>query len=753
MPASRTPTTTRIVAAEQEFSLLSLPDLLAARDLYHRLLMSKSHVVGTAVGRYLIRDEEPWPRNQMELKVHDTRTMLEARAGKPRYGPRTLANSDFREYSWPCILVFVDHWSELSELEPEAMVPRSLQLPGGSRVPVCVVWAPPVGAAPPPRPPVHLPEHFVGGGYPLWVSVQGREHFASVGCLVSDGHAVYALTNRHVTGGPGEPVYAVIGGERIRIGESADRALNRRPFEEVYPGWSAPETLVNLDVGLVKLDDLSYWTAQVFGVGAPGEVADLSQVNISLRLIGACVRGFGAASGVMRAQILGLFYRYRSLGGFDYVSDFILGPRDVKTPLDTHPGDSGTLWLLEPHVRVPGVPAEGAGGAAEGALRPIALQWGGQRFHDPDAGEVACALATCLSTACRMLEVDVIRDWNAALPEYWGAVGHYTIASKAVELVRTPTLRALMGANLERITYPLTEIDRHTGEGLSLADYCPLADVPDMVWKIGGKGIRRGKEKPNHFADMDRKDSQGRTLLEICGSSSHLDPDVWLGYYQDPKVNDRSKGCLPFRVWQFYDALVGFARERKLAEFVCAAGILSHYVGDACQPLHISYLFNGDPDHGDEGKGVHAAYEDGMVNRHIEEIRTGLGAAKPKRPRRVRSGRAAAAATVALMRETLGSTPPSRLVSAYASAIESDRSQTRAADALWAKFGAGTVANMAAGAATLAMLWDAAWTSGSRARKVTGEEAAFSESSLKKLYVRKTFLPSYDLDEIGQVLT
>ena len=27
------------------------------------------------------------------------------------------------------------------------------------------------------------------------------------------------------------------------------------------------------------------------------------------------------------------------------------------------------------------------------------------------------------------------------------------------------------------------------------------------------------------------------------------------------------------------------------------AGILSHYVGDSCQPLHISYKFNGDPGH------------------------------------------------------------------------------------------------------------------------------------------------------------
>ena len=39
----------------------------------------------------------------------------------------------------------------------------------------------------------------------------------------------------------------------------------------------------------------------------------------------------------------------------------------------------------------------------------------------------------------------------------------------------------------------------------------------------------------------------------------------------------------------------------EVEKFVCAAGILSHYVGDACQPLHISYLFNGDPDRAKPG--------------------------------------------------------------------------------------------------------------------------------------------------------
>jgi hypothetical protein len=55
------------------------------------------------------------------------------------------------------------------------------------------------------------------------------------------------------------------------------------------------------------------------------------------------------------------------------------------------------------------------------------------------------------------------------------------------------------------------------------------------------------------------------------------------------------RGLLPFRVWQLFDAMVEFASTGQADKFVCAAGVLTHYVGDACQPLHISFLHDGDP--------------------------------------------------------------------------------------------------------------------------------------------------------------
>src|SRR5262249_12473848 len=80
------------LAPHQEYSLLGLPDLLTARDKNHLELMRKKNVVGTAVGYYLIRNSDPWPKSGH---------VVPPSGPKP---PRTLGNSSLRPYSWPCIL-------------------------------------------------------------------------------------------------------------------------------------------------------------------------------------------------------------------------------------------------------------------------------------------------------------------------------------------------------------------------------------------------------------------------------------------------------------------------------------------------------------------------------------------------------------------------------------------------------------------------------------------------------------------------
>src|SRR5215813_2962660 len=130
-----------VLDVDKDYNMLSLADLLAARDQYHLHLTAKKHVVGTAVGRYLIRKSDPWPRGRQELVARDTRESGAA----PKKVPRTLANSELRPYSWPCVIVFVDTWVDETDLAAQGLtatdiVPKALSMPDGSRVPVCVVW-------------------------------------------------------------------------------------------------------------------------------------------------------------------------------------------------------------------------------------------------------------------------------------------------------------------------------------------------------------------------------------------------------------------------------------------------------------------------------------------------------------------------------------------------------------------------------------------------------------------------------------
>ena len=130
---------------------------------------------------------------------------------------------------------------------------------------------------------------------PLSVNIQQQEHFGSVGCLVTDGHLTYALTSRHVCGEPGTPVSSLLReGERV-IGRASSKQLTRKPFSQVYPEFSGRKSYVNLDVGLVALDDVNAWTKNVFRLPPVGHLADMYEQSLTLRLIDQPVVAYGAA--------------------------------------------------------------------------------------------------------------------------------------------------------------------------------------------------------------------------------------------------------------------------------------------------------------------------------------------------------------------------------------------------------------------------------------------------------------------------
>lgn len=760
-----------------DFDSLSFRDLLDARDVYHAHLMNYPHVVATAIGRYRIRIEDSWPEPDGAVKHKGS-------------GPRTLGNSEVRSYSWPTILVFVDEWLDVEEFgkgkryDPSQMVPRTLFLSNGRKIPVCVTLVDKV-AQTPLTPSISFPLNNIGGGNPIIADVQGRQHVATISCLVTDGHRTYALTNRHVAGDPGEVLYSRLSGSNEPVGRSSGKQLTRLPFAEVYRDCPGKDVYLNLDSGLVDIDDLSAWTAQVHGIGTLGPLADLDPTQIKLSLVGCRVLGIGAASGRMEGEITALLYRYKSVGGFEYLADFLIGPRTghesggpakrarTQPELLTRPGDSGTLWVFDPVN--PGRKPEKQGNDSPPEYRPFGVQWGAQAFAE--GGATTYALATSLSTICNLLNLDLVRDWNLDQTDTWGAIGHFSIAFSVAACLTNAHLKTLMTKNADIVSPSADDIRSSEFKGMGSDDFVPLADVPDMFWKprIAKQGFARAMEGPNHFADMDQqREDDGKTLLDLTHDEDFIDPDKWNEFYSSvrdilsgEKIEAKHRGLLPFRVWQIFNDMVRFVTAGKAAEFVCAAGVLTHYIGDACQPLHISYLHDGDPEdpqmvphtrHGEHvlekepnGKGVHSAYEDAMVSAHRDKILDGLAATpKVKAAELIQTGIEAAKATIGMMRMVFERIPPRKIVQFY---IDSDAKPKQLAEDMWEQFGEGTVECMQKGVHLLAVLWQSAWVAGNGDQTVSASALkALTQQKAMKICQDEDFLPSMSVGKIGDIL-
>jgi hypothetical protein len=670
--------------------------------------------------------------------------------------------------------VFVRQWLDYDSVDKDdaasILLPKQLWLPDGRVVPICVVEAAAVELDRVPIETLLFPGSFVGAGYPVVTNVQGGTRVGTIGPLVTNGQRLFALTSRHVLGPTGSDVETFVHGASDRIGTCADGALTRVPVADVYPGLETDNAFLNLDVGLIDVDSVDRWTSVAYGIGPLAPVADERSASLSLALIGRTVVAHGAAGGAQRGQIKALLFRYKTIGGAEYFTDFLIGSADEGRALTTRPGDSGALWCLEPDAAET-AEATPASSPAETRRAPLAVQWGGEVLNTSAGQSAPYVLASSVATICRLLDLDVVWDWQASLFRYWGGVGHYSIALLAIQALPPGDLRTLLEANLANITFPKDQINDDNFEGLSKR-FVPLADVPDLAWKIGAgqRGPRAtNPERPNHFADMDRPGPDGRTLLDICTSRRRaLQPQVWLDYYESIGVkNPIEQGLLPFRVWQIYDGMVDAVGRRSVTQFVCAAGVLAHYVGDACQPLHISIYSNGDPDkketrtvshrdgtttetHVAVGSGVHTAYEDDMVNRHVGDIFLGVQSLPHARLPRVRSGGGAAWDTIKLMRRTVETIPPPDLVATYAK-VEND-TPANAAKELWNVYGQDTIEVIGDGVRTLAGLWLSAW------REAGGDDAKLdlgliSQATITKTVLKPSFLRSYTLDKIGANLS
>jgi hypothetical protein len=731
-----------------DFQSLGIRDLLDARDQFHVHLAHKPNVFSTAIGRYLMRDTDGDAHEAGAGQVSD-------RARKAK--ERTLLNSRVKPWSWPCILVFVKRWQTLEDLidHPEDVVPPFIYMPDGRIVPICVVLAESARLPASALDPSHLAANSLGVGSPVYVDAQGMRRMGTVACLVSDGSDFYLLTNTHLAGVVGRPVRALLRGVPVMVGSTLGTPhLTERTFSDVYPSLPGRDAVVNIDAAIVRLEDANVWDADAL-TQPIGDVADFSASTASLSWIGRPVVGHGAASGEMRGEIKALFYRYKSIGGRDYVADFVIGARsDATGPLVTQPGDSGSLWCLD-------------GVVEPGERSPFGLEWGGQRISDDAAaGEfLQFSLATSMAVILRELNLDLLSGPSAERLQYWGPVGHFKIGQQACFLVGNPALQKFFTANINNLSFS-SDTQLKLATHLQAQDFVPLSDVPDVVWKTNINRVKpevtRAMENWNHYADIDLPGGDGQTLMAgYQADEDTLNHSNWLSFYEHAPVptestaSSNNQGALPFRVWQIFAQIVEFAKNGDGARFLAAAGCLAHYVGDACQPLHSSQHSDG---LNGATTGVHSTYEDNMVDAHADDIAAGIGDAIKNlsfTPRVIRSPRDAAKAAMDLMIFAQNTLPPETICQTYNEARPGGhKSATKAAavlDALWEKCGEQTTEVIAAGAVTLGAIWSAAWTLSGASEGSAWLTTVFDGANdLMPIYDDTGFLRSLHLSYLGQ---
>ena len=387
-----------------------------------------------------------------------------------------------------------------------------------------------------------MPRNLLGPGAAIVnEDGQGMTRLATAGCLVRDGERYYILTNKHAIGESGNPITAMLAHRSTPIGVSAKPSLTRKEFREVYPHFASDGQHLVMDVGLIDLNDVTQWKAQFPSITNVQPVLDLYDNSLTLELIGQKVVGESAVTGIIRGEIQALFYRFKAMGGSEYISDFLIGPessgaefkRIIERPgknrsLAVHHGDSGAVLHIEQELK-----DEHNKPTGHFHYHPFAMLWGEQEFVESEARLVQpFALATSLSTALDLLNLDLVRDINLDQDYVWGWVGHYVIGGQlepTIALLKSPQLRDFISKNVDLLTIDPVITGKGKNEvnndpkvldknaiDVDHPQFVPLADVPDNVWKSNvnfytdddkkrhsGPGNRGQFDNSNHFADMD----------------------------------------------------------------------------------------------------------------------------------------------------------------------------------------------------------------------------------------------------------
>lgn len=211
----------------------------------------------------------------------------------------------------------------------------------------------------------------------------------------------------------------------------------------------------------------------------------------------------------------------------------------------------------------------------------------------------------------------------------WNAHGHRTITYLGLDGMGDKTPEWLKDAKVrDRIAFESSEPDR---------------------WRSTPFDVLNHENKPEHFLDIEDLDGFGLTLdtlpplryeyMRALAVAKYVHPDR-IRAYDASKDPDRTKewpGLLPYAIVEHYAKLqAAFNQARILEQFndpqrtfqleqarqnaIYHMGMLSHFVGDAAQPLHTTRYFNGwtgeNPNGYTTSTKFHAYIDGGVLEKH-----------------------------------------------------------------------------------------------------------------------------------------
>jgi len=178
----------------------------------------------------------------------------------------------------------------------------------------------------------------------------------------------------------------------------------------------------------------------------------------------------------------------------------------------------------------------------------------------------------------------------------WGKRGHETVASLAAQLLATENSQAAFLKN----------------HSFDMGFY---ANVPDLYWK---REATYAKEGPQHYVDMEAF----TRAFEAQKTKEAWNPDRQAFFKKFPDIEVK-EGRSFWRIQELNTKLEDVTKKLKAKkltrnerqdlqiQWITIAGVMSHYIGDLAQPLHVTENHDGQLS---EQKGLHHWLEEEIVD-------------------------------------------------------------------------------------------------------------------------------------------